>query len=329
MQSPFSRALAFAFSLFLLTNLALRLAAPRFDSTLWIIDLHALPRIGAYALLLGAGLLLGAYAIVPETRSRRRAATLLTVGALAAVAIANAVQVQMLSTRGFITGTAPLSISLLVAVLLGSILVSIARGPRKVSRAGAAGWVALAMVGIVAFPLAQIFVYGKTDYRRQADAVVVFGARVYADGRPSDALADRMRTAGELILQGYAPILIVSGGPGDGEIHETQTMRRLAMEMGIPAESILVDERGLNTRATVNTLSVLVHQQRYQKILAVSHFYHLPRIKLTAQRAGVDLYTIPARESYTLSRLPWFIAREVIACWAYYLNPAVIRPGDP
>ena len=55
-------------------------------------------------------------------------------------------------------------------------------------------------------------------------------------------------------------------------------------------------------------------------MLAVSHFYHLPRIKLEYQRYGVDVLTVPAHEQRRLRRLPFFIAREVVAIWAYYVS---------
>ena len=40
----------------------------------------------------------------------------------------------------------------------------------------------------LAFPLAQILSFGLTDYRRSANAIVVFGAGVYANGRMSPVL---------------------------------------------------------------------------------------------------------------------------------------------
>jgi uncharacterized SAM-binding protein YcdF (DUF218 family) len=322
MQSPFTRALALAFSFFLLLNLVLRIAVPRLDAVRWLLDLRMLPGLAAAGLLAAAGVLMAAYCLRPEMGDRRRAATLLIVGSLAVVAIINAVQVQSLSASGHIDSLAPLSVSLLVAAFLMIILVAVARGPRRASRPRTVASLAMVIACIAAFPLAQILIFGKTDYRRSADAVVVLGARVYADGRPSDALADRMRTACELVVSGYAPLLIVSGGPGDGLIHETESMRQLAIGLGVPPHAILVDTRGLNTRATIDNLAAIAAAADLHRILAVSHFYHLPRISLIAERRGLKVYTVPARESYTLSRLPWFIAREVVACWAYYLNPA-------
>ena len=54
-----------------------------------------------------------------------------------------------------------------------------------------------------------------------------------------------------------------------------------------------------------------------------SEFYHLPRIKLAYQRAGWDVFTVPAKESYLLRQMPYNMAREVAAMWVYYLRPLV------
>src|SRR5206468_3041201 len=104
---------------------------------------------------------------------------------------------------------------------------------------------------LLVFPLAQIIFFGHTDYRRRADAIVVFGARAYASGKPSPLLADRVRTACELYHEGYAATLVFSGGPGDGQVDEPHAMQRLAESLGVPESAILLDPDGLNTDATV------------------------------------------------------------------------------
>ena len=171
------------------------------------------------------------------------------------------------------------------------------------------------------FPLAQMLCFGLTDYRRPADVVVVFGARVYVNGQASLALADRVRTACALYRDGHVGKVIVSGGCGDGAIHETETMRRLALQWGVAADDIVVDAQGINTEATVRQTSALFDMYGFDRVLAVSHFYHLPRIKLSYQRCGREVYTVPARQSRPLARLPWYITREVAALWVYYLRP--------
>jgi len=55
----------------------------------------------------------------------------------------------------------------------------------------------------VIFPVAQMICFGLTDYRRPADAIVVFGAGISPDGTPSLALCDRVRTGCLLYKQGW------------------------------------------------------------------------------------------------------------------------------
>jgi uncharacterized SAM-binding protein YcdF (DUF218 family) len=55
--------------------------------------------------------------------------------------------------------------------------------------------------------------------------------------------------------------------------------------------------------------------------LAVSHAYHLPRVKMAFDRAGFAVFTVPAHETQTFAKMPYLVAREVAAIWAYWLVP--------
>jgi len=152
-------------------------------------------------------------------------------------------------------------------------------------------------------------------------------ARVYADGSLSQALGDRVRTACNLYQDGLVRKVVVSGGPGDGDIHETEGMRRMALHLGVPNADILVDQGGLSTQATVRNTCGIFAAQGMGRVLVVSHSYHLPRIKLAYQRQGREVYTVPARQSRPLTALPLYVAREVAALWLYYLRPLLV--GEP
>jgi uncharacterized SAM-binding protein YcdF (DUF218 family) len=62
-------------------------------------------------------------------------------------------------------------------------------------------------------------------------------------------------------------------------------------------------------------------EHNLRRILAVSHFYHLPRVKLTYQRYGREVCTVPAQETYRLTALPVYMVREIVALWVYYVRP--------
>jgi vancomycin permeability regulator SanA len=213
--------------------------------------------------------------------------------------------------------------SLLIVAALGWIATGLWKaqtdGPRR-------AWHGLVFCGAfamsaAAFPLAQMFFFGTTDYRRHADVAVVLGARTYADGTASQALSDRVKTAVELYQQGLVARLVFSGGPGDGPITEPQAMRQVAMDCGVPDDAINLDEAGVNTDATVKNTCEMFERLNVQRVLVVSHAYHLPRVKLAYQRAGREVRTVPARQSRRLRNEPMFVAREVVAVWFYYLRP--------
>jgi len=190
------------------------------------------------------------------------------------------------------------------------------------------GFIAGGSVALFAlFPLALMLFFGNTDYRRPADAVVVFGARTYADGRLSDALQDRIRTACDIYRAGLAKRLVLSGGRGDGLVTEAEAMRGYALKHGVRAEDIFIDNLGVNTEATVRDTVPLFQQWHAHRVLAVSHFYHLPRVKLAYQRAGVEVCTVPARQHRFMGQMPFNMAREVAAFWDYYLKERPIAPA--
>jgi uncharacterized SAM-binding protein YcdF (DUF218 family) len=321
-----ARGLALFFGGFTLLNLLGNLRRPGFDADEWWLDLRLLPGPVAELSLAAIAVLLLAFGIRPAMGTLRRRITLLSVGLASLSAVVNLFQFYKLLGSHAIRSDWPFPFSIVVALAMAAIVRAIARpaaqngGRLNVVRTGLALTVCL-----VAFPLAQVLFFGNTDYRRRADAILVMGARAYADGRLSDALADRVKTGCELFREGRAPRIIFSGGPGDGAIHETESMRRRALELGVPSEAILLDKQGLNTRATVRNSRDLFAREGTRDALGVSHFYHLPRLKLEAQRAGINLYTVPARQSRIPQQTPWSVCREVVALWVYYLHP-LFRP---
>jgi uncharacterized SAM-binding protein YcdF (DUF218 family) len=98
-------------------------------------------------------------------------------------------------------------------------------------------------------------------------------------------------------------------------------MARLARREGVPDEAIVLDPVGTSTRATGGNVAVLVRRGGFSSVLAVSHGWHLPRVKMAFERAGVTAFTVPARESRALARTAAFVTREAAALWTYWLLP--------
>ena len=327
------RGLAFFLGSFSLLNVLGDLLSPGFDTNQWWIDLRPIHSPAADIFLAAAAFLLVAYSIRPVLSAERRILTYAFLAALLFVTIWNAAMFYTLVIRRAIRSGFPVAFSVFVGAAIATVLISVgkqkARQRKKPALRPTVTSVVTVLICLVGFPFAQMFCFGRTDYRRKADAIVVLGARVYANGTVSDALADRVRTGCELYLDGLAKRIIFSGGPGDGGVHETEGMRAMAIKLGIPAQAIILDKDGLSTRATVSNTCAMFKNLGIGRVLAVSHFYHLPRIKMSYQRQGREVYTVPAKESYTLTAMPYFVGREIAALWVYYLRPlaSLVLPG--
>jgi hypothetical protein len=251
---------------------------------------------GGVAIQTPVGLVLGAALLV-----RHRACAAVT-GAFALLALANVVEFYMLRAAGLAAALPPLSLAVLAFFAAATARVfhdgRTAPWPWRAAGAVAAG---------PALVLLHLFSFGATDYTRPAEAIVVFGAGVYPDGTPSLALEDRVNHGIRLHQDRVAPVLVMSGGPD-----EVPVMVRMALEAGVPESAIVADPAGLNTFATLTNL-------RQRRVVAVSHYYHLARIKFMAGRLGLRCATAPCRMTRRLAREPYCIARECAALAVYYL----------
>ena len=319
------RGLALFLGCFTIVGLIGELRGRTLDVSLWWIDLRDLPWALRIALLVSFGGLLVRWATraTPGVALRRTAAVACAVFAL--LALRDTARYTAISGGGLIQSSLAVPFSLFVAAALVVLAVGTLTVPAVIdggrvrkSVAMFASVIAWAMV----FPLAQMFFFGTTDYRRPADAAVVFGARVYASGIPSPLLADRIRTGVELFKAGLVPTLVMSGGDGADGFNEAVVMRDQAIAAGVSPESILVDPAGVTTEATVVNVMALLGENggATPSVIAVSQAYHLPRVQLTFATAGIDVLTVPAADSEPIGEMPLLVAREIPAFWVYYLR---------
>lgn len=232
---------------------------------------------------------------------RHRVAALILLAHLVLAGV-NVAEFYLLRSQGLAAAPVPFSL-VSVALLVGGISRTFYDGPT-----GSWKWIATgAAAAGPALLLIHLFSFGATDYARPAKAIVVFGARVYTNGDPSLALEDRMKHGIALYHAGTAPRLILSGAAD-----EVPTMRKLALQGRVPESALVLDAAGVNSYATLANL-------KERDVVAVSHYYHLARIKLTAHRLGIACATSPCPMTRRLAREPYFIARECAAFVSYYL----------
>jgi len=317
-----ARGLALFVGCFTLLSVVGAARSEALDATIWWVAVPFAPRLVSAALLAAVGVAFVAYAVAPCMRPWRRWPALVLFAFFAAVAAYNAVDFYLVWRAGDIAPRVPAPLSLFIAGLLVFVTWAAARAPAPKLRrwAAAAVLVATAAVCVVAFPLSQVLFFGTTDYRRAADVAVVFGAQVHDNGAPSTSLRDRMDTAIALYKDRLVKKVLVSGGVGDSGYNEALVMRDMALKAGVHREDVIVDSSGVNTEATVRNSIPFFAIRPPSRVLAVSQFYHLPRIKLAYQRAGWNVLTVPAGTSTPIKETPRLVLREVPAFWVYYLR---------
>lgn len=167
------------------------------------------------------------------------------------------------------------------------------------------------------------------DERPRVDAIVVLGAAQY-DGRPSAIYQARLEHALDLWSGGVAPLLVFTGGkePGD-RFTEGGSGARWAMERGVPADAVLVEEHSRTTYQNLAGAKRALERRDpgggRPRVVVVSDPFHMFRAVRQADDLGMDAYPSPTRTSpLSASRLKLteLVLREDLAIAGYLLSGA-------
>jgi uncharacterized SAM-binding protein YcdF (DUF218 family)/glycosyltransferase involved in cell wall biosynthesis len=162
---------------------------------------------------------------------------------------------------------------------------------------------------------------------RSADAIVVFAGGVGESGKAGGGAQERLKKAVDLYKAGAADYLVLSSGYVYS-FREADVMRALAMDQGVPAGHIVVEERATNTYQNVTFVDQILKARRWRSILLVSSPYHMRRALLVWRKVDPDVVVIPTppeqsqfydhpRSGATLEQVRG-IAQEYLAILAYW-----------
>jgi uncharacterized SAM-binding protein YcdF (DUF218 family) len=166
--------------------------------------------------------------------------------------------------------------------------------------------------------VAAVVLVGAGDDRRASDAIVVLGAAQYA-GRPSPVLRARLDHAITLWFEGVAPVVVLTGGRGDGDTtSEAAVGARYLRARGVPDSALVLETDGRTTSQSVRRASELLRARDRVSVVLVSDPFHALRARVLALRWGLDAVTSPTRTS-PIAQYP---ARE----WRYVLTEAIKVP---
>jgi vancomycin permeability regulator SanA len=177
--------------------------------------------------------------------------------------------------------------------------------------------IALILFSLYMISVILILADGFLSTYEKAEYAVVLGSQVHESGEPSARLITHLDKAIEIYNNGDAEIIIVSGGIGKEGFNEAIVMADYLRQKGVRQEKIIIDSMGYNTLATAQNLCGLIGEDK--SIIAVSQFFHLPRVRLVFRKVGFKNVGA-AYPSYYELRDIYSLLREVPAYILYMVR---------
>src|SRR3989449_902071 len=142
-----------------------------------------------------------------------------------------------------------------------------------------------------------VAVTAARDEARSADAIAVLGAAQY-NGRPSPVFRARLDHAAALYQRGLAPVVLVTGGVGSGDtVSESEVGRRYLLKAGLPDGAVVGLPAAASTSASLAGVAEWFSGKDNRRVLFVSDGFHMLRLRIIANRLGLQPFTSPAPNS--------------------------------
>lgn len=123
----------------------------------------------------------------------------------------------------------------------------------------------------------------------EVDCILVLGAGVWQNKRPSHMLEDRLLQAIELYERGVSDRILMSGDHGTQTYDEVNVMKQFAIDAGVPSSHIFMDHAGFSTYESLYRARDIFLVQR---VIIVTQSYHMSRALFIAQQLGIEAYGV-------------------------------------
>lgn len=150
------------------------------------------------------------------------------------------------------------------------------------------------------------------------DYLVVLGAGLNGE-EVTPLLANRIKRAiKEWEKRDRKPKIIMSGGQGPDEvIAEGEAMKAYAIKMGVPEESVIVENKSTTTRENLE-FSYALMEGSAPRFAIVTNYYHVFRALILARQLGISCIGYGANTKFYYSLNAYI--REYIGYWSVSLH---------
>jgi SanA protein len=167
-------------------------------------------------------------------------------------------------------------------------------------------------------------VFTIEDAPTNYQVAIVFGAGLHWDGSPTPVLRDRVKTAVQLYEDGKVEKLLFSGDNRFEDYNEPGAMFDYAIQLGVPADDIVLDYAGRRTYDTCYRAKAIF---KLDKALLITQKFHLPRAIFLCQQMGIESSGVEADlREYSDYSLRYWNFREIFATISAIWDVWVIHP---
>jgi uncharacterized SAM-binding protein YcdF (DUF218 family) len=174
------------------------------------------------------------------------------------------------------------------------------------------------LLGIIALPLhVYLSIPTSNTTLTHFDTLIVLGYPSNPDGSPSPEQRERVLESVREYRHGIAPHIIMSGGAAHNQFAEADSMKRLAISQGIPADAVLEDAAAQNTLQNILFSSRIMAAHHWHSAEVISSPSHLPRAALILQHYPIAWRTHPSLwpREYNVLRVLLGYVYEIRNCW--------------
>ncbi|GHC46693.1 hypothetical protein GCM10007100_10430 [Roseibacillus persicicus] len=167
----------------------------------------------------------------------------------------------------------------------------------------------------------SIWQQGRNDEARNSDCVIVLGAAV-SGSSPSPVFEERLRHGISLVQSGRAPVLLLTGGVGEGNaLAESEVGESYAQAAGVAPAMIFKETSSRTTRENLVEAKRVMNRHGLKTAVIVSDPLHLRRASAMAKGLGMNVVTSPTpttRYRSLKTQIP-FLLREVYFLHHYWI----------
>jgi len=125
------------------------------------------------------------------------------------------------------------------------------------------------------------------------DYIIVFGAAVRPNGKPSLALRRRIDSAASWAREHPSAMIMPTGGTGTHGRAEAAVMKQVLVDAGIPARRIVPECEGRDTLESIRLCDRLLKRRGdCERIVVCTSSYHQPRCALLFRLLGYRVVSV-------------------------------------